>query len=729
MPGGRERYIAVAVPVPLYGTFDYAVPEGMPMPAAGCRLQVTFGRRRLIGVCLGTLETPATPLEKIRPIEHCLDERPLLDEPLMEWLQRASHYYHHPIGEVWATALPNALMQGRAIDEGDDSLWQLTQAVTEQSLDELKRAPKQRAVAEAFFEASGVMDAGTLAARFDHWRPAVTALVDKGWLAPLDLPPERPGRSKKGPELNPEQRQVVDALSMDGGFQPALLRGVTGSGKTEVYFHWIDQCLAADKQVLFLVPEIGLTPQLVARFAARFDVLLVTLHSGMTDLERLRAWRLARSGRAHIVLGTRSALFAPIPRLGMIVVDEEHDASLKQQEGFRYHARDLAVLRARAAAIPIVLGTATPSFETHHNARQGRYLELRLNQRAGGAKPPIIRMIDARQHRPASPLSHSLDRAVEQHLAADGQVLLFLNRRGYAPTLFCPQCGWHADCQRCDAHMTLHFQPSVLRCHHCGSESRPPPHCPDCGHRNLQHQGQGTEQLELFLKERYPKARTMRIDRDNTRRRGELERRLAAVERGEANLLIGTQILAKGHHFPGVTLVGVLDCDRGLFSADFKATEQMAQLILQVAGRAGRAERPGEVMIQSTQPDHPLMHSLVTRGYEAFTERALAERRVMGLPPYRFAAMLRAESVERQAAMGFLEMALALEPPAGVEVLGPIPSPMERRAGRFRAQAMILSEDRKVLHQFLSVLIRETGKNKKTDKARWSLDVDPVHAL
>ncbi|EDY86963.1 primosomal protein N' [gamma proteobacterium HTCC5015] len=725
----QRRYVQVAVPVPLYGLFDYAVPADSRVPEAGCRLQLRFGHRELIGICCGTIDQPATAADKIREYQACLDSEPVIPASLMHLLQRASQYYHHPLGDVLATALPTALMQGRAVDEGGRSLWRLTQQGREEPLEALQRAPKQRAIVAVLRESDGYCDAGSLSARFENWRSSVKALIEKEWLEAISLPPERSAVVRPGPELNEEQRAAVDGVPSEQGFSTTLLRGVTGSGKTEVYFRWIERCLAQGRQALVLVPEIGLTPQLLERFSQRFEANLVVLHSGMTDLERLRSWQLAAAGRAHIVLGTRSALFTPMPALGLIVIDEEHDASFKQQEGFRYHARDLAALRAQAEAIPLILGTATPSFESHHNVRQGRYRELRLSQRAGGARPPIIRMVDARQHRSGSPLSHSLDRAVEQHLAAGNQVMLFLNRRGYAPTLICPQCGWHSDCERCDAHMTLHFQPSVLRCHHCGSEQRPPPHCPSCGHRNLQHQGQGTEQLTMFLEERFPEATISRIDRDSTRRKGSLEAELKKVQRGEVDMLVGTQMLAKGHHFPSVTLVGVLDCDRGLFSADFKATEHMAQLILQVAGRAGRADKPGEVLIQSTQPDHPLMHCLITQGYEAFTQQALKERQVLGLPPFGFAALLRAESVEREAAMRFLQSLCPASPDGDVQWLGPIPSPMERRAGRYRAQLLLLSQNRKALHVVLAGLVHTIQQQGSIKNVRWSLDVDPTNTL
>ncbi len=528
--------------------------------------------------------------------------------------------------------------------------------------------------------------------------------------------------------LNEGQQNAVTTITTQKGFGAFLLDGVTGSGKTEVYLRAIESTLEAGKQALVLVPEIALTPQLIARFEARFDTRLAVLHSGLNDGERADAWLRAQRGMASIIVGTRSAVFTPLANAGLVVVDEEHDPSFKQQEGFRYNARDLAVWRARVLDVPILLGSATPSLESLANVESRRYVSLHLPERAGIAEHPDMHLIDLRKQPLQEGLSHALKLRMEQHLNAGNQVLLFLNRRGYAPVLQCHDCGWVSACSRCDARMTLHRKDHRLRCHHCGHESGIPVKCPGCGSEALYPVGLGTERLERVLGELFPEAPMVRIDRDATRRKGELDRLLKRAESGDARILVGTQMLAKGHHFPGVTLVAIVDADGGLFSADFRASERMAQLILQVAGRAGRADRPGEVFIQTHCPDHPLLLKLVREGYAAFAAAALAERKVSGLPPYGHIALLRAEATDEAAPMAFLEQAAELAHgahAAWVRFLGPVPAPMTRRAGRWRAQAMLLAPSRSPLQRCLGELVPRLAGLPGARKVRWSIDVDP----
>jgi primosomal protein N' (replication factor Y) len=508
-----------------------------------------------------------------------------------------------------------------------------------------------------------------------------------------------------------------------------LLEGVTGSGKTEVYLTLIEAVLDRGEQVLVLVPEIGLTPQLVDRFRRRLGVPLAVLHSGLSDRERLAAWQQARSGTAPIVIGTRSAIFTPLQRPGLLIVDEEHDASLKQQDGFRYSARDLAVWRARYLDVPVILGSATPSLESLYNVEQQRYTRLELPERTGSADLPAVEILNIRDQ----PLEHGLSMALMQrmraHLDAAGQVLLFLNRRGFAPTLMCYDCDWVAECRRCDARMTWHQQDNRLHCHHCGSQRPVDTVCPACGGSELHPMGQGTERVEQALAEHFPDVERLRIDRDTTRRKGELKRLLARAQSGEARLLLGTQMLAKGHHFPNVTLVGILDADHGLFSTDFRASERMAQLIVQVAGRAGRHDRPGTVVIQTRHPDHPLLQLLARQGYPAFARAALAERKAAALPPLTAIALLRAEASTAGTAMQFLEQAhrvLASIGLEGVEVWGPVPATMERRGGRYRAQLLLQSARRGRLQQLLGQLALQLEQDRDSRRVRWSIDVDPV---
>ena len=722
------RIARMAVPVPLSGLFDYLIPEQTEL-AVGCRIRVTFGRRTVVGILCEIRGHSDYDINKLKLIDEVLDPVPLISPDLMELAERASRYYHHPIGEVYATLLPNALAQGRLPDDAEQPLWQLTDAGQIDG-ETFKRAPKQLAILSFLNEmaASGhkSCDADMLNHAFEQWRPAMKALVEKSYVETLSLPPAIELVCHPGLLMSDEQKTAVETVERCEGFGAFLVNGITGSGKTEVYLQLVKSCLENNKQALILVPEIGLTPQLVQRFNARFETLIVSLHSNMTDLERLRAWRLAAEGRARVVIGTRSALFTSMPELGLILVDEEHDGSFKQQDSFRYHARDLAVMRAQLLDIPIIMGSATPSLESLYNISEGRYTELKLTKRAGNAKPPRIAVIDNRRNFDSA-LSPPLRAALGKHLEQGNQVLLFLNRRGYAPMLSCPGCGWHAQCMRCDANLTLHYKPNRLCCHHCTSEQPVNKTCPNCNYSELDTVGLGTEKLEQELQALYPDYQTIRIDRDSTRRKGSLEQQLNKIQAGEAQILLGTQMLAKGHHFPRVTLVGVLDCDRGLFSTDFRGPEHMGQLILQVAGRAGREERPGEVLIQSTQTENPLLHSLVTESYGHFSTLLLDERRQALLPPFCHFALLRAESVQQSQAMSFLSNAASQLPtPDEVAVLGPIPAPMERRAGRFRAQLLVQSNNRRALHPLLHQLRMYCESSKNSRSVRWSLDIDPT---
>jgi primosomal protein N' (replication factor Y) len=547
---------------------------------------------------------------------------------------------------------------------------------------------------------------------------------------------EVPGSSRCGssaaatrPQPTPEQQAAIEAIAgARGRYTPFLLHGVTGSGKTEVYLRAIEEVVQRGEQALVLVPEIALTPQLVARFEARFATPLAVLHSSLTDQERLRAWRAARSGVAPVVIGTRSAIFAPLARPGLIVVDEEHDASYKQQEGFRYSARDLALARAQRLSIPVVLGSATPSLESLERVRAKRAVLLELPSRAAGAKPPSLHLIDLRKHAETQGIATPTVLAIKRHLDAGGQVLLYLNRRGYAPSLFCPACGWVAPCPRCDARLTVHQRERRLHCHHCGTEQAIPETCPNCS-QPVKPVGQGTERMEETLARLFPDVPLERIDRDAVRRRGALEEALDRVTRGEVRLLVGTQMLTKGHHFPDVSLVVVLNADQGLFGTDFRASERLAQSIVQVAGRAGRAERPGEVLIQTEYPEHPLLAQLVTGGYDAFADAALVERQQARWPPFARIAILRAEAARKDVPLAFLDRARELaESLSGkaVELLGPAAAPMERRAGHYRAQLLLHAPTHSPLQRLLASWLPAVENLPEARKVRWSIDVDPL---
>lgn len=732
--------LRLALPSPLRRLFDYLPPAGCAIAALqpGVRLRVPFGRREVVGVLVELSDHSEVPEAKLKPALELLDRQPLLPVALFRLCLWAAQYYQHSLGDTFSWALPALLRQGEAAEARQERFWQLAEGARADD-PRLARAPRQREALKTIAQhLHGVPH--SLLGKLQLNRDSLELLLDKRLLR-IDSRRRSQSRSHSGSwllqselALNSEQRAAFEAIRAGlGGFQAFLLAGVTGSGKTEVYLQLIHQVLAAGKQALVLIPEINLGPQTLARFEQRFNARIALLHSSVNDRERLDAWLAARDGEADIVIGTRSALFTPLKNPGLIIIDEEHDASYKQQEGLRYHARDLALLRARQENLPIVLGSATPSLESLHNAHAGRYALLKLTRRAGGAQPPRFLRLDVKSRPLDSGISGPLQQAIAQTLAAGQQVLVFLNRRGFAPTLLCHDCGWLSQCPRCDARMTLHQRHHELRCHHCGHVERPPSNCPQCAKVDLRPVGAGTERAEERLGILFPDYPVLRIDRDSTARKGAMEQLFGTINRGEPCLLVGTQMLAKGHHFPRVTLVAILDADGGLFSADFRASERMAQLIVQVAGRAGRAEEPGRVIIQTHLADHPLLVQLTEQGYFAFAEQALSERRAAGLPPFSHLALLRAEAHRPGQAEEFLEQACSLAERlldelqlGGIELLGPVPAPMERRAGRYRAQLLLQGNSRAPLHRLMSAWLVQLEQLPGGRAVRWSLDVDPI---
>jgi primosomal protein N' (replication factor Y) len=726
-----QQILEVAVAAPVMGVFDYLVPVAIEGPLlVGQRVRVPFGRGTRMGWLVGAKAVSELPEQRLRRVLSVLDAQPLMPPDLLRMLVWAARYYQHPLGEVLSAALPKALREGHALARGEPC-WALSAEGRSADPDALRRAPAQLGIYLKLRASTAPVTAADLDAVSSGWRRAVAALATRGWVTvshAAALPPVADIRPDEPPVLTADQAQAVAQINAARGFQCFLLDGVTGSGKTEVYLRCIEQVLAAGRQSLVLVPEIGLTPQLLERFQQRFPVPIALLHSGLSDGERLRAFTAAGDGTAAIIIGTRSAIFAPMLRPGLIVADEEHDPSYKQQEGWRYSARDLAVWRARELGVPLVLGSATPSLESVENARSGRYTRLVLPSRTGAAGQPRVSLIDLRQHAAREGLTQPLLAAIRRHLDAGGQVLIYLNRRGYAPVLMCPGCGQVLECPRCDARMVLHQQRGQLACHHCGSERPVPAQCPDCA-GELKPVGQGTERLEGALAAAFPDQQIERIDRDTTRRRGEIERRLNRVRREEARILMGTQMLTKGHDFPRVTLVGIIDADQGLFGSDFRSAERLAQSFVQVAGRAGRAEHPGEVYLQTLFPEHPLLRVLISEGYAQFAALALDERRQAGWPPFTCLALLRAEASERMPVSAFLQAAAALardQAPAGLNVLGPASAPMERRAGRYRGQLLLQAASRRELQLFLPGWRAALAEIETRRRVRWSLDVDPV---
>ena len=727
----NHTILRIAIPTPLYRSFDYLPPasDAADTLQPGSRIRVPFGRRKTIGILLEVAQQSALEPARLKPALEVLDEAPVLSSDILAMTLWASAYYQHPIGDALATALPVLLRRGQAIQGAREPGWRLTQAGSQVDTDTLSRAPRQAMLIHQLRAHPQGAPRSTLEVPAEVLR----RLSEKGWIEPCSLTDTNADATviaSTPHTLNATQQSAVDAVTASlSEFAAFLLEGVTGSGKTEVYLQIIDTLIAQGRQTLVLVPEIGLTPQLVKRFSSRFGVPLAVLHSGLSDRERLAAWQQARSGKALIVIGTRSAIFTPLARPGLLVVDEEHDSSLKQQEGFRYSARDLAVWRARQLDIPVILGSATPSLESLFNVEHQRYQHLVLPNRTGAASLPAYEILDIRKQ----PLEHGLGRPllkrIAHHLDHDGQVLLFLNRRGYAPTLVCHDCGWVAECPRCDARMTWHQREQQLRCHHCGSQRPVATSCPECQSTELRPLGQGTERVDLALAEHFPGVERLRIDRDTTRRKGELARHLEQARSGRARLLLGTQMLAKGHHFPKVTLVGILNADQGLFGTDFRSSERMAQLIVQVAGRAGRHDRAGHVAIQTHHPEHPLLQLLIRQGYPAFARAALAERAAARLPPYSHIALVRAEAARQSVPMAFLEQVrrhCEAAGETGVELWGPIPASMERRAGHFRAQLLLQAARRGDLQQLLGGLVRQLEQMKEARQVRWSVDVDPA---
>ncbi len=728
----KSLILQVAVPKPLHSHFDYLPPTGIDVSRLrpGMRLRVPFGTFNLVGMLLAVADSTTVPADKLKAAKAIIDSVPILPEDSLNLLQWASRYYHHPIGEVIATALPSSLNKGLPANIHPLPGWKLTVEGCALQLDTLsKKAHQQQAVLSLLQENPQGLSQADITNRLSSVTPTLRTLEKKGWITPqfiIDTPKIDHSSPLSPPlQLNAAQTQVVTQVcSQLQQFYPCLLDGVTGSGKTEVYLQIIQKVLEQGRQALVLVPEINLTPQMVNRFKQRFPVPIAVLHSKLNDKERLHTWLLARNGDTPIVIGTRSAVWTPLARPGVFIVDEEHDSSYKQQDHFRYSARDIAVVRAQRAQVPILLGSATPSLDTLHNARTKRYHHFILSERAGTAVHPTFHIVDMRQQSHRESLSQPLKKAINHRLAAQQQVLLFINRRGYAPTLTCYQCGWVAICQHCDARLTYHETSQSLLCHHCGDIRRPDSQCPKCQHPKLNLLGKGTERVEEHLQSQFPDARILRIDSDSTRGKYAMDKILERIHKGEADILVGTQMLAKGHHFPKVTLVGVINIDSGLYGIDFRATERMAQLLLQVAGRAGRAEAPGEVIIQTYHPDHPLLTRLIREGYASFAEAALIERQQAAFPPYTRFALLRAEAIQPQLAIDFLNktktLALVLN---GVELWGPVAAPMEKLAKWYRAQLLLQANRRDDLHRMLSQWLPTLPSS--TDKIRWSLDVDP----
>lgn len=697
----------------------------------GIRLWVPFGNQKKVGILVNLSTHTLLAPEKLRTILSVIDEEPLLTPALFKLKRWISDYYHHPLGEVLIDTLPKLLKEGRPIALAQQVLWKTATNISEDHFAKLNKTPQQKALLHFLAAHPQGLSVSQLLTQFS--RTVFNALKNKSLIEAYsteNLVEKRKDFIPVKQTLNDEQTVAVAAITAHlDCFNTYLLQGITGSGKTEVYLHCIEAVIKNKKQALVLVPEIGLTPQTLARFRHFFSEPIGMLHSGCTDLERFETWIRAKTGQIKIIIGTRSAVFTPFLALGLILIDESHDASFKQQDGLRYSARDISIMRARMENIPVVLGSATPNLESIWNVQQGRAIPLFLRQRAGLAKLPYYTVIDIRNQPLKNGFSSALVERINAHLQNKNQVLIFLNRRGYAPTLLCHQCGFIAVCKYCDARLTLHQSPLRLHCHHCDRSLEVYTHCPTCLTSKLLHLGQGTERIEQTLQGLFPAFTIARIDKDSTQKKGSLSLILNQIASGQSQILIGTQMLAKGHHFPNVTLVVILDADSGFFSADFRAEERMAQLILQVSGRAGRETKQGEVVIQTHQPHHPQLKNLLEQGYERFARFALNERKEANLPPYSYMAILRAECLDRAYPMLFLQQvkqAMLTELSPSVQLLGPIPSPMEKRANHYRSQLLLQSNHRGSLHETLNLLVSVIKEIKIQKKLRWSLDIDPI---
>ena len=735
LPDERDEkpcVLQVALSVPLRRLFDYLLPVDLPQVSPGCRIKVNFGKRSMIGLVINVCDSSHINKDKLKAVIEVIDRAPVLESKHLDFLKWVADYYIHPAGEVYMAALPKHLRLGKALSIKETPYWSITESGRAALAQGPGRAQVQYRLLQHLSEQQKALSSESLKGMSRSWKAAINSLQEKGLVERVEKP-----AAVSQPVLKASEGQqkaigcIIDSLD---SFKCFLLFGITGSGKTEVYLRCIAEVLAAKKQALVLVPEISLTPQLVSRFSERFGVDIDILHSAMNDTERMQAWERARQGKSSILIGTRSAIYVPLANPGIIIIDEEHDGSFKQQDGFRYHARDVAIKRASMDGIPVVMGSATPSLETWFNAKQGRFELLTLEQRATAGGLPDIHLLDIDRQPLENGISLVLRNGVKKCLQQGKQSLLFINRRGFAPAVCCTACNELVQCSRCDARMTWHKKNSRMVCHHCGQTSRWPNRCTGCGGEEMVTIGQGTENIHQTIQMMVPDASIERIDRDTTRRKGELEERLRRAHSGEAEVLVGTQMLSKGHDFPNLSLVGILDSDQLLFSSDFRANERLFQLITQVAGRAGRADKRGTVLLQTRFPESPWMQAIAAHDFRAFAEMALEERKCADYPPYSHIALLRAEAMAQQEALKFLEnmhkqakLLIAAQPTMqSVKLSEPIASVMEKRAGRYRAQLLVQAELRKPLHDFLNQWRSTIEDARQTSRVRWSLDVDPV---
>ena len=726
----------MALPVPLRRHYDYVIGENFRQVEflPGTRVSVPFGRRKdQVGMVLGVVDQSPLQPDQLKSVSKVIDYEPLFSPRHFELLCWAADYYHYPVGEVLFSTLPGLLRKGKSVERGYDEIFRVS--AEGRKTDPGNNAPAQIALLRILRTYPGGLTRQELRTKQTQYAKPLKALLEKGLVRRLIAGVAGPVATEtedRGFALNQRQIQAINSITAKtDAHHTHVLQGITGSGKTEVYIEAVRRVVEQNRQALILVPEIGLTTQFIDRLKRRLPVDIRVQHSALNETERLRNWLAARNGEAAVIIGTRSAVWTPLKSPGIYVVDEEHDPSYKQESGFRYSAKDIAIVRGKLDNVPVVLGSATPSLETLKNIRSRKYGEQHLPTRASGAKPPEIRFINLRNEPVSGAVSKTLLDEIAITLEKNNQVLLFLNRRGYAPVILCHSCGWYAECGHCSVKMTYHKDKNRLICHHCDARRVLPARCPNCDEAELIEVGHGTQRLDQTLTEHFPDARILRIDRDSTRRKGSMERMIKEITTGKADILIGTQMLAKGHHFPRLTLVGIIDADAGLLSTDFRASERLAQLIVQVSGRAGREDRPGVVFIQTHFPEHPLLQTLVAQGYDQFAGLLLAERKKAQLPPYSYLALLGAEAVGREAAEKFLHEARnrLKQCSADLRIFGPVNAPIEKRRGRYRNQLLIQSANRNVLRKAMAQWCRLLESIPGANRTRWSLDIDPQDML
>ncbi len=716
------RTARIALNRPIRRLFDYLVPEHFTLQQ-GQRVMVPFGRQSATGLVADTNVQPPEGIT-LKAVRSACEEWPALPPETFQLLSWASDYYQHPLGECLFTALPPALRRGRPATEKQETYWQ---ACGEPALLP-GNATRQRELLTWLQRQPGSASSKQIV-RAGFTQSQIKSLHDKELICKTS-PPDPTGVPeeirKRIPELSPAQQDAADQLPLpENGFAASLLFGITGSGKTELYLYYLKHYLGDSDQALVLVPEINLTPQTVARFQYYFGSRIAVWHSALNDGERLSTWLKIRNGEPVILIGTRSAVLLPFTGLKTIIVDEEHDSSYKQGEGFRYSGRDVAVYRAHLNNCPIILGSATPSLESYNNALTGKYNLAKLEQRAGKSRPPEIRLLDIRSRPLEGGLSRPALQAIQQTLDNGQQVLVFVNRRGFAPVMMCFDCGHMVDCPRCDTRLTYHRRDNAMRCHHCDYQSAASQHCPKCDSDAFKPVGQGTERTEETLATQFPETPVIRVDRDSTQRKGAIQGILDRVNSGAPCILVGTQMLAKGHDFPNVTLVVVVNADGGLFSVDFRAPEQLVQTLLQVSGRAGRGETAGQVLVQTCHSDHPLLRTLCEGRYLPMANQLLSEREAGQFPPYRAMAIFRAEADTMKQSLELLDEIRPLARVTGVETWGPLPALIARRADRHRAQLVLVSQNRRHLNHLLAQICLQLDQQKQPSNVKWMIDVDP----